>query len=161
MVDDPCEYAPSTKTPDLVIKTADDMMKIPTIVEAGKTKYVVLDADVDMAGKEWVPFNLESPYDKGLEFNGQGHTIKNFTCTTGSYRSFYGIMHGRMYNVTFENANIDGTNTSDGNAGNQPCAVVAGYAGKVMQSKAYMENYLPDGRCTLSNNAAENAIPFL
>lgn len=129
MVDDPCEYAPSTKTPDLVIKTADDMMKIPTIVEAGKTKYVVLDADVDMAGKEWVPFNLESPYDKGLEFNGQGHTIKNFTCTTGSYRSFYGIMHGRMYNVTFENATIDGTNTSDGNAGTQPCAVIAGYAG--------------------------------
>ena len=123
--DDACLPADASKTPDLVIKTADDMMKIPEILVDGETKYVVLDADVDMAGKSWTPINTGEGYSKGLEFNGQGHTISNFTCTTGQYRSFYGIMNGRMYDVTFENAVIDGS--ADG--GTQPCAVIAGYGG--------------------------------
>lgn len=123
--DDACLPADATKTPDLVIKTADDMMKIPEILVNGQTKYVVLDADIDMAGKSWTPINTGEGYSKGLEFNGQGHTIRNFTCTSGSYRSFYGIMNGRMYDVTFEDAVIDGT--ADG--GSQPCAVIAGYGG--------------------------------
>lgn len=123
--DDACLPAESSKTPDLVIKTADDMMKIPEILVNGQTKYVVLEADIDMTGKSWTPINTGEGYSKGLEFNGKGHKIRNFTCTSGSYRSFYGIMNGRMYDVTFEDAFIDGT--ADG--GSQPCAVIAGYGG--------------------------------
>ena len=108
---------------------------INEILEDGQIKYVVLDADIDMAGKSWTPFNSAAPYTKGLEFNGNGHKIKNFTCNSGSYRSFYGIMYGRMYNVTFENPVIDGT--ADG--GTQPCAVIAGYGGnKSGMTEAYI-----------------------
>lgn len=129
MTDYPCGPAPAYRQPDLIVYTADDMMKIPGILVDGETKYVVLAADVDMEGKSWTPLNTIADYTKGLEFNGQGHTIKNFTCTTGSYRSFYGIMNGKMYGVTFENAFVDGTDKSDGSKGTQPAAIVAAYAG--------------------------------
>ena len=125
MTDYPCGPAPAYRKPDLTFFTADDMMRIPGILVDGETKYVVLAADVDMEGKSWTPLNTKADYTKGLEFNGQGHTIKNFTCTTGSYRSFYGIMNGKMYGVTFENAFVDGTASK----GTQPAAIVAAYAG--------------------------------
>lgn len=125
MTDYPCGPAPAYRQPDLTVYTADDMMKIPGILVDGETKYVVLAADVDMEGKSWTPLNTNTDYTKGLEFNGQGHTIKNFTCTTGSYRSFYGIMNGKMYGVTFENAFVDGTASK----GTQPAAIIAAYAG--------------------------------
>ena len=126
LYDDPCLPADATKTPDLVIKTVEDMLKLPTILVEGEIKYAVLEADIDMSSvKDWQPLNTVSPYTKGLEFNGNGHTIKNFSCNQGSYRSFFGIMYGKCYDVKFENAVIDGT--ADG--GTQPCGVVAGYAG--------------------------------
>ena len=126
LYDDPCLPADATKTPDLVIKTVEDMLKLPTILVEGEIKYAVLEADIDMSSvKDWQPLNTVSPYTKGLEFNGNGHTIKNFSCNQGSYRSFFGIMYGKCYDVKFENAVIDGT--ADG--GSQPCGVVAGYAG--------------------------------
>lgn len=124
--DDPCLPADASKTPDLVIKTVEDMLKLPTILEDDKVKYVVLEADIDMASvKDWVPLNSESPFTKGLELNGKGHTIKNFSCSQGAYRSFYGIMSGKIYDVKFEDANVDGA--ADG--GTQPCGIIAGYAG--------------------------------
>lgn len=126
LYDDPCLPADATKTPDLVIKTVEDMLKLPTILVEGEIKYAVLEADIDMSSvKDWQPLNTASPYTKGLELNGNGHTIKNFSCNQGAYRSFFGIMYGKCYDVKFENAVIDGT--ADG--GSQPCGVVAGYAG--------------------------------
>ena len=126
LYDDPCLPADATKTPDLVIKTVEDMLKLPTILVEGEIKYAVLEADIDMSSvKDWQPLNTVSPYTKGLEFNGNGHTIKNFSCNQGSYRSFFGIMYGKCYDVKFENAVIDGT----AGGGTQPCGVIAGYAG--------------------------------
>lgn len=143
--DDACLPADASKTPDLIIKTADDMMKIPEILVNGQTKYVVLAADIDMAGKSWTPINTGGDYGKGLEFNGQGYTIRNFTCNSGSYRSFYGIMNGRMYNVTFEDAVIDGT----ANGGTQPCAVIAGYGGNIQgKREAIIYDVHVSGRIT-------------
>ena len=126
LYDDPCLPADETKTPDLVIKTVEDMLKLPTIIVDGEIKYAVLEADVDMSSvKDWQALNTVSPYTKGLEFNGNGHTIKNFSCNQGAYRSFFGIMYGKCYDVKFENAVIDGT----AGEGTQPCGVIAGYAG--------------------------------
>lgn len=126
LYDDPCVPADASKTPDLVIKTAEDMKTLRTLLEEDKVKYVVLDADIDMSTiTDWTPLNSESPFTKGIEFNGQGHTIKNFSCSAGAYRSMFGILYGRVYDVKFEGANVDGA--ADG--GTQPCAIVAGYAG--------------------------------
>lgn len=126
LYDDPCLPADESRTPDLVIKTVEDMLKLPGILVDGEIKYAVLEADIDMSSvKDWQPLNSVSPYTKGLELNGKGHTISNFSCSQGAYRSFFGIMYGKCYDVKFENAVIDGT----ANEGSQPCGVVAGYAG--------------------------------
>lgn len=126
LYDDPCVPADASKTPDLVIKTVEDMKKLPTILEDDKIKYVVLEADIDMSSvTDWQALNTTAPYTKGVEFNGKGHKIKNFSCNAGAYRSFFGILYGRCYDVTFENAQIDGTADN----GSQPCGIIAGYAG--------------------------------
>ena len=126
LYDDACAGADASKTPDLVIKTVEDMMKLQTLLEEGKVKYVVLEADIDMSSvKDWQPLNNVTPFTKGLEFNGKGHTISNFSCSQGAYRSFFGIMYGKCYDVKFENAIIDGT----AGEGTQPCGIIAGYAG--------------------------------
>lgn len=154
MTDYPCGPAPAYRQPDLIVYTADDMMKIPGILVDGETKYVVLAADVDMEGKSWTPLNTIADYTKGLEFNGQGHTIKNFTCTTGSYRSFYGIMNGKMYGVTFENAFVDGTDKSDGSKGTQPAAIVAAYAGNTAGDGSHA--YIYDVKITGNSKVKAN-----
>lgn len=126
LYDDPCTPAGADRTPDYTIKTVEDMKNLRNILVDGETKYVVLDADIDMSSiTDWTGLNLDSGFKKGIEFNGQGHTISNFTCNSGSYRSFFGIMNGRMYNVTFENPIVDGT----AGGGTQPCAIIAAYGG--------------------------------
>ena len=132
--DEKLEPAPASKVADLVIKTADDMKQLKGMIAGGESKYVVLDADIDMSGiTDWKPLN-EDGAAGAIEFNGNGHTIKNFKCSNGSYRSFFGIMSGRVYNVTFENPEVDGT---AGN-GSQPCAIIAAYGGHRTGTTTYV-----------------------
>ena len=132
--DEKLEPAPASKVADLVIKTADDMKQLKGMIAGGESKYVVLDADIDMSGiTDWKPLN-EDGAAGAIEFNGNGHTIKNFKCTQGSYRSFFGIMNGRVYNVTFENPEVDGT---AGN-GSHPCAIIAAYGGHRSGTTTYV-----------------------
>ena len=132
--DEKLEPAPASKVADLVIKTADDMKQLKGMIAGGESKYVVLDADIDMSGiTDWKPLNEDGAAGY-IEFNGNGHTIKNFKCSNGSYRSFFGIMSGRVYNVTFENPEVDGT---AGN-GSQPCAIIAAYGGHRTGTTTYV-----------------------
>lgn len=67
LYDDPCAGADASKTPDLVIKTVEDMMKLQTLLEDGKMKYAVLEADIDMSSvKDWMPLNTTSPIQRVL-----------------------------------------------------------------------------------------------
>ena len=132
--DETLSAAPSTKVPDLTIKTVDDMKSLKALIAGGESKYVVLGNDIDMSSvTDWKPLN-EDGAAGAIEFNGNGYTIKNFKCTQGSYRSFFGIMNGRVYNVTFENPEVDGT---AGN-GSQPCAIIAAYGGHRTGTTTYV-----------------------
>ena len=132
--DETLTAAPSTKVPDLTIKTVDDMKSLKALIAGGESKYVVLGNDIDMSSvTDWKPLN-EDGAAGAIEFNGKGYTIKNFKCNQGSYRSFFGIMNGRVYNVTFENPEVDGT---AGN-GSQPCAIIAAYGGHRTGTTTYV-----------------------
>ena len=125
--DEKLEPAPASKVADLVIKTADDMKQLKGMIAGGESKYVVLGNDIDMSSvTDWKPLN-EDATAGAIEFNGNGYT-------QGSYRSFFGIMNGRVYNVTFENPEVDGTT----GGGTQPCAIIAGYGGHRTGSAAYI-----------------------
>ncbi len=98
------------------IYTATDLAAFAKKVNAGTYNYdkAMLMNDIDMDGTTYVSPSFYG-YDK-VEFDGNGKTIKNFTATVGSdgSNSIAGLI-GRaankttVYNVTFENAKIEGT----------------------------------------------------
>lgn len=98
-----------------------------TAMKTGTT-YVKLVDDVDLNSEAWTPLNTSSPYNKGIDFDGNGKTIKKLS-SSGKYASFVGVLYGSVYNVTFEQASIS---TEDTNAG-----VVAGYLGTKVDSDVY------------------------
>jgi hypothetical protein len=74
-----------------------------------------------MTGIDWEPLNAASPYDKEIDFDGDGHTISNFTCSAASYPSFFGVLFGKCHDVTFKNATV--------NASSKGCGILGGYGG--------------------------------
>ena len=106
-----------------IINTTQDMALLRRFLTPGYKNYVKLGADIDMAEiKDWQALNLYdmqyngSGYMLEIDFDGQGHTISNFTCadSTGSYNSFFGIFCGNVRNVGFKDANVIASNTESG-----------------------------------------------
>ena len=93
-------------------------------LKGGEKRWFKLVADIDMADVTgWEPLNYASPYDKEVDFDGDGHTISNFTCDYGgAYPSFFGVLYGTCHDVTFAKAKIVGT-------ANSASGIIGGYAG--------------------------------
>lgn len=81
-----------------------------------------LENDIDMEGVEWEPVYNPAGYDINkypvINFDGHEHKISNLKASGKAHASFFGILIGTAYNLTFENAEI----TSDENS---PAGVVA------------------------------------
>ena len=112
-----------TEDDPFIIKTAGDMAMLRSMLVSGSVNYVKLGADIDMSGiEDWKALNLYdmqyngSGYMLQIDFDGQGHTISNFTCTdpAGSYNSFFGIFCGNVRNVGFKDANVVASDTESG-----------------------------------------------
>ena len=83
------------------------------------TWYFKLSEDVDISSVDWVALNRTSPYKRGIDFDGCGHTVTGLTSgSANNYPSFAGVLCGNIKDVTFSGATI--------NAGNNKCGVVAG-----------------------------------
>ncbi len=104
-----------------LIADQQQMDAMHTLLAAGEKKYFKMVDDVDMTGVAWAPLNPASPYDKETDFNGDGHTISNFSCNASSYPSFFGVLYGKCHDVKFVDAAI--TATSKG------CGILGGYGG--------------------------------
>lgn len=97
------------------------LLAMRDLVVAATTKCFKMVDDVDLAGESWIPFNYASPYDKAVDFDGNGHKILNLTSDYSAYPSFAGVVAGDIKNVTFVNPVING--------GTQHAGVVGGYIG--------------------------------
>ena len=119
----PSHYASGkgTEAKPWVITSAEQMGYIKDDLAAGEKRWFKLGADIDMTGMDWEPLNAASPYDKEIDFDGDGHTISNFTCSAASYPSFFGVLFGKCHDVTFKNATI--------NASAKGCGILGGYGG--------------------------------
>lgn len=111
-----------TKEDPFNIYSASDLTSMSDKLSEGEKVYFRLRNDVDMTGVKWIPLNYESPYKRMVDFDGNGHTISNFHCDFANYPSFFGVLYGDCYNLTFENSQIvnDGTNA---------CGTVGAYCG--------------------------------
>lgn len=117
-----------TKEDPYNIYTAQDLKGMRDLLIAKKITYFRLQEDIDMSGIEnWIPLNFDSPYELGVDFDGNGHTISNFFCDFASYPSFFGVLNGKCYDVTFLNAKVV---VADARSG-----ILAGYCGLQDASK--------------------------
>ena len=96
-----------TKNDPYNIYNTADLLKMSELLVPGTKIYFRLKADIDMTGIDWVPLNFASPYDNCIDFDGNGHTISNFTSTFANYPSFFGVLYGSCHDVTFTNAVIE------------------------------------------------------
>lgn len=110
-----------TKASPWVIETKEQMAYMAGDMVAGAIRYFKLGADIDLDGETWIPLNNVAPFDKYIDFNGDGHTISNLSVADEPYASFFGVLYGNAKNVTFANASVV--------AGSNVGAVVAAYVG--------------------------------
>ena len=148
-----------TQDDPFVITKPEEMAILRDYMRTGEYTYVKLDADIDMSSvTNWVPLNMEQdnannkPWMNWIDFDGQGHVIKNFTCTTGTqaYNSFFGILCGNVRNVGFENANVSCINSGTG--------ILGGYMGHDnfaidgVKQTSILENVWVTGKCSIIND---------
>ena len=99
------------------ISTVEDLKAMGSQLIEGSIVYFSLENDIDMSGvTDWTPANAFEPYKK-FDFNGNGHTISNFTGTT----SLFGGVVGKLHDLEVSNANI--TNASG------PVGIIGAYGG--------------------------------
>lgn len=100
-----------TKDNPYVIMRPEQLDHMHDVLVQDQMVYFVLGADVDMEGYDWKQLNTsENSYRYWINFDGQGHIIRNLT-PNGSkyYPSFFGTMCGEIRNTGFVDANVDGT----------------------------------------------------
>lgn len=110
------------------LATVNDLKNIRAYMHTGKMTYFVLTDDIDMAEVEnWTPVSTDADKadNKGwmnwIDFDGQGHVIRNFSANGGDYASFFGVLCGNVRNVGFEDVDVTCISTGSG--------VLGGYIG--------------------------------
>ena len=131
-----------TKDNPFRISTKEQMCSLIKYVKSGEVNYIVLEADIDMAGvTDWTPlFNNGGSYPY-FDFDGQNHVISNLTSDLPGaydYPGLFGVLCGSVRNLGIENANV----TSTGGTG-----IIAGYLGhSTFSQPSYMENVWVTGK---------------
>lgn len=112
-----------TQAKPWIITTAEQMTFIREDLVSGAVRYFKLGADIDMSGiTSWIPINYESPYDKAIDFDGDGHTISNFSCSAPTYPGIFGVLYGNCRNLNITGATIE-------TQGATAAGILAGYVG--------------------------------
>ena len=112
---------------EFVLDSGDDLAGFATLVNEGKTfagKTVKLGADLDLCGATWTPIGITSNKPFSGTFDGQGHTVRNFTLKTSSGNYGAGFFGNLVGNPTVKNVSFDSVSyTTRSNC----VGVVAGY----------------------------------
>lgn len=117
------DYVSGNGTADspYLIANARQLNNMHSTLIGGSILYFRLLEDIDASGiGNWIPLNATGTFDKGLNFEGAGHTISGLTSSGVSYASFAGVLYGSIRDVTFSGARISATTKT---------GVVAGFLG--------------------------------
>ena len=134
-----------TEASPYVIMTAQDMVDVRTLAKLGGETWFKLGADIDMKGvTNFVPINYDEGFERKIHFDGDNHTITNFSCDKSivgtNYPSMFGVLYGSCKNLKIDKATI---NSSSG------CGVLGGYVG-TSKKPALVENV------TITNSTVYN-----
>lgn len=106
------EGGTGTRLDPYLVATASQLQSMRTSLRTTSTTYFRLTADIDMNGISWTPLNTTSPYNKTIDFDGDGHTITGLKCTGKELTSFAGVLNGSIRNVRFTEARVQNNSTS-------------------------------------------------
>ena len=130
-----------------------DNMHVDGVLKHGEKVYFRMLNDIDMqsylASKDWEPLNIVNPYDYLVDFDGGNHTIDHFTCSATKDPSFFGLLYGTCYNLSFKNASIS--------CSNGPCGILGGYLG-YGGKKAVVQNVHVHGSVTKTGNSGTHGV---
>ena len=136
------------------IKTLKHLQNMNDLIasNAGASKlYFKLVGDIDMDGVDWLYKNNSINNNFPINFNGDGHTISNFSMTQWS-ASLFGAIKGEVYNLKFKDAVI-ATNTSSASRG----GLLAYRAGNT-DTAAYIHDVTVDGLQITGTTAAVGGL---
>lgn len=130
-----------------IITNVDEFQAIRDLLEVDVITCFRLDADLDMSGVTgWKPFNDQNAA-LGINFNGNGHTIKNFTASGNTkWLSMFGVLHGAVKNLTLENPVLTNSYAA-------PSGILCAWAGNSDgKLSATVENvHIKGGKATMTN----------
>lgn len=141
-----------------VIDTAGELAGLASLVNNGtasfKNKYIMLDADLDLSGRDWTPIGNNSNRFTG-HFNGNGHIIKNLTRYAETWQEFglfgwISVYPGStsIKNLGVVDVNIDGLITQ--------CGGIAAFVGvDGYGTSATFENCFVTGKIHSNANTGE------
>ena len=90
------------------ISDEEDLIKWAEEVNKGKQEacnaYVFLTDDINLKGKNWKPIGVNKKTAFCGIFNGNGHTVKNFTVKDKKLdnQGFFGFLKGKVYNLSVD-----------------------------------------------------------
>ena len=134
-----------TEFDPFVVKSAADLCNLVNILVSGRMNYIVLDADIDLAGvTNWKPLFDIADQSAGyprIDFDGRNHVIRNLTSDVAAqpYNGLFGVLCGNVRNLGLENVNVVSAASGTG--------VLAGYLGHPTYGHTcYVENVWVTGR---------------
>lgn len=111
--------------------------------------------DVDLDKYPWAPVNFSADYQ--IDFDGNGHTISNLSIDNSSgtydFSGFFGLLHGFVHSVTFDNANVTG--------GAKISGIVAGRSGASSYAADLRHVIVRNSTLTSSNNYVGGLIGYV
>lgn len=90
------------------IENAEELRKLANSINEGEPEassaYIILKADIDLGGKEWIPIGSKRTRAFTGVFDGQGHSITNFVMRDNETKNkgFFGFLKGEVYNLTVD-----------------------------------------------------------
>lgn len=114
-----------TEASPYLIKTVEDLDAMRYYKEAQDTlttAYYKLANDLDMSEADaWTPIDTRNAA-YIINFDGDNHIIRNFTCTSDRYPSLFGLVCGTVKNVTFRDCVVSTSSKT-------PVGIVAAWVG--------------------------------
>lgn len=121
-----------TKESPYLIYEVEDLLKVDAMTadcdkstkekfDASVPTYFKLMNDLDLTGVKWTPINVNDPYAKKVDFNGNHKTISNLYYEGSKYGGLFGVLIGECYDLNLVNATVRTNKDKSG--------LLAGYLG--------------------------------
>ena len=109
-----------TEADPYLVGTPADMQGMASVLVEGQIRHFKMTADIDMSSvANWTPV-VPTDNTLGLQFDGDGHTLKNLTCSNQPFASLFGMLYGGVKNLTLQDCSVSNT---------ESCALLAVWGG--------------------------------